>query len=402
MQYMFKNNNQIIDLVNRHGSPLYIYDEKMINLNFNKLKNAFSRFDIFYSFKSNPNVFLCTNIKSIGGYADAASIGEVKKAIECGFTRDQIIYSSPGKKREEIEVIIGKCIIIADSIEEIKMINSICKSLGIVENIGVRINPKYTIKNTDALEVMSGLSSKFGIDQERFEEGIDLINTYNNINVNGIQIYMGSQKTDYNIISNNFFHILDIAKTLIEKFKLNLEYIDFGGGFGIQYTKKDEYLDIDIAGLLVNQLLETDRFKDISHLRLIIESGRYISGTAGIYVAKVLDVKESRGKKYAIIDGGMNTFFRPVFIKDNKYPIRVIKKEQSGLKEVITLAGVMCTPIDIFVEDIKLPVLSKGDIVVFYNTGAYGYTMSLTKFISQQEAKELYVTVDNKILTIKE
>jgi hypothetical protein len=151
---------------------------------------------------------------------------------------------------------------------------------------------------------------------------------------------------------------------------------------------------------MVAELRKSEEFKEISHLRLIIESGRFICGPAGFYVARVLDTKISRGKRYAIIEGGMNTFFRPVFMKENRYPIYIANKMGKHDMERITLGGVMCTPIDIFEEDIELPHLEKGDIIVFGDTGAYGYTMSLTKFISHGEAKEIYIVASGEMMAL--
>lgn len=389
---------EVIDLVNRYGAPLYVYDEEILEKRLELLKRSFKSFDIFYSLKSNPNAQICCFIKSKGQFADTASIGEVRLAQSCGFTKNEIIYSAPGKKEEEIREALGKCIIIADSINELKMIDEVCIELGVREEVGIRINPDYSIEGSDALEVMSGFPSKFGIDQEILDNNIGFIKSLKGVEVKGIQIYMGSQIIDYNIIYNNFLNIFKVAAYCREKLELDLKFIDFGGGFGIKYTDKDEDLNIKKAGEMVEELKNSQEFKWVSGLRLIIESGRFISGPGGYYIAKVLDTKTSRGKNYAILDGGMNTFFRPVFIKENRYPIEVGNKINLEKNRKVTLGGVMCTPIDIYEEDVMLPEIEKGDIIVFFNTGAYGYTMSLTKFISHDEAKEIYITKDRTIL----
>lgn len=388
----------VIDLVNKYGAPLYVYDEEILEKRLELLKRSFKSFDIFYSFKSNPNAQICSFIKNRGQFADTASIGEVRLAQSCGFAKDEIIYSAPGKKEEEIREALGKCIIIADSISELKMIDEVCIDLGVREEVGIRINPDYSIEGSDALEVMSGFPSKFGIDQEILDINIDLIKSLKNVEVKGIQIYMGSQIIDYNIIYNNFLNIFKVAEYCREKLGFDLKFIDFGGGFGIKYTDKDEDLNIKKAGEMVEELKNSREFNWASGLRLIIESGRFISGPAGYYIAKVLDTKTSRGKNYAILDGGMNTFFRPVFIKENRYPIEVGNKINLEKNRKVTLGGVMCTPMDIFEEDVMLPEIEKGDIIVFFNTGAYGYTMSLTKFISHDEAREIYIAKGRTII----
>ena len=386
------------DLVKRFGTPLYLYDEKIVKSRLDLLKQSFADFEIFYSFKANPNRSLCSFIKAQGHCADTASIGEVRLALESGFKKDEIIYSAPGKTREEIKEALGKCLIIADSLNELHLINEVCRSRGIVEDVAIRINPDYSIEGTAALEVMSGFPSKFGIDQGALGKSLQEIRMLTNIRVIGIQIYMGSQIIDHQTLYNNFYNIFAVAKYCREGLGFELEFIDFGGGFGIQYHQDDPVLDIEKTGTMVRELLMIEEFNELAGLRLIIESGRFICGPAGAYVAKVLDTKESRGKKYAILDGGMNTFFRPIFIKENRYPIVKVGQKHEAPLEEITLGGVMCTPIDIFASDVLLPPVKKGDLLAFLNAGAYGYTMSLTKFISQKEAKELYLTADSRVL----
>ncbi len=391
-------NIDVTTLVREYGAPLYVYEEKILEERFELLSSNFRGFDVFYSFKSNPNPQICSCIKRKGGFADTASIGELRLALGCGFKGSEIIYSAPGKLEEEIREALGKCIIIADSLNELEMINEVCRELGIVEEIGVRINPNYSIEGTDALEVMSGFPSKFGIDEEDLYKNIGNIGELKNIKIKGIQIYMGSQIVDYNIIYNNFLNIFKVAELCKKELGIDIGFIDFGGGFGIKYTKRDEELNIKKAGEMVQELRNSREFESISGARLIIESGRFLSGPSGYYIARVLDTKVSRGKNYAILDGGMNTFFRPVFIKENRYPIEVGNKMNLEKNKKVTLGGVMCTPIDIYEEDVMLPEVEKGDIIVFFNTGAYGYTMSLTKFITQRTAGEIYISKDSIIL----
>ena len=381
----------IEEIANKHRLPAYIYFQKIIERQLNILKENFKDFDIFYSFKSNPNKNICCFIKRQGLFADTASIGEVRLAEDCCFSRDEIIYSSPGKKEKEIKEALGKAIIIADSLNELQLINEVCRKQNIIEEIGIRINPDYSMGDAGANEIMSGISSKFGIDQEEIKTQINYIHSLTNVKITGLQIYMGSQIVDREILYNNFYNIFKVAAFCKAELEFDIKFIDFGGGFGVQHTIDEKGLDIEWVGKKVAELIASPEFNPLGNPRLIIESGRFISAPCGVYVTPVLDVKTSRGKKYAILDGGMNTFFRPMFMKETKYPIAVINKLDEKQREKITLGGVMCTPIDIFLEDVMLPPLEKGDILAFFNTGAYGYTMSLTKFISHDEANEIYI-----------
>jgi diaminopimelate decarboxylase len=385
------------DLAEQFGTPFYIYSEDSLRERLNILQDSFKGFDIFYSFKTNPNPDICRYIKRSGYFADTASIGELRLAVKCGFEKNEIIYSSPGKTKNDIKEAMDKCIIIADSLNELSLIDEICSEKGRKCDIGIRINPLFSLGENKAFEVMSGVPGKFGIDQEALIENIDIIKKYKNINIIGIQIYMGSQITDYKEIYNNFLNIFKVAGICAEELGFKLQFIDFGGGFGIQHTQDEPELDINKAGEMVQELKNSSEFERFKNTRLIIESGRFISGPSGVYVSKAVDIKTSRGKKYAILDGGMNTFFRPVFIKENRYPAVSVKKTLDKNLQKITLGGIMCTPIDIFEEDVMLPEIEKGDLILFSNTGAYGYTMSLTKFISHEGAKEIYISSDGKI-----
>lgn len=385
----------INEIIKNYKLPIYIYYETLIEKQLDILQRNFKDFNIFYSFKSNPNKDICSTIKKQGYFADTASIGELRLALSCGFIKDEIIFSSPGKKIEEIDEALGKCILIADSLNELKIINEVCSRRGIVEEIGIRINPNYSLTENAAQEVMSGVPSKFGIDQLELKNQLDYINSLKNIKIIGIQIYMGSQIIDPDILYDNFYNIFKIASFCKNDLCFKLKFIDFGGGFGIQYTEKDKKLNIQLVGKRIMELKNSKEFEDLSNSRFIIESGRFICASSGVYVTPVLDIKISRGKKYAILDGGMNTFLRPVLIKENNYPIAVINKLNIKNKEKVTLGGVMCTPIDIFQEDIMLSPLEIGDIIAFFNAGAYGYTMSLTKFISHEEVEEVFISKED-------
>jgi len=380
------------EIAKTHKLPAYIYYEHIIERQLNILKENFKDFDVFYSFKSNPNKDICSFIKKQEHFADTASIGEVRLAQSCGFSKNEIIYSTPGKKEEEIEEALEKAILIADSLNELQLINELCKKRSIIEEIGIRINPDYSMGDSGANEIMSGVPSKFGIDQRELKNQLNYIGELTNIKITGIQIYMGSQIVDRVVLYNNFYNIFKIAAFCKADLGFDIKFIDFGGGFGVQHTIDEKSLDIEWVGKRIQDLVASPEFKFLENPRLIIESGRFICAPCGVYVTPVLDVKASRGKKYAILDGGMNTFFRPVFMKETKYPIAVINKLDEKEREKITLGGVMCTPIDIFQEDVMLPPLEKGDVVAFFNTGAYGYTMSLTKFISHDEANEIYIS----------
>jgi len=206
------------------------------------------------------------------------------------------------------------------------------------------------------------------------------------INVAGIHVYFGSQLLDASIIGNNIHIIAGTALSL--KSKINLQYVNFGGGFGVPYEKSESCLNLD----QVSESVHNDSlFMELTRapISLNLELGRYLVAGCGYFVTRVLDIKNSYGKKYVIIDGGMNAFYRPIMTGDFHDVIQFNSIDEP--EETVTLVGKLCTPIDKYYEDIRLYPLSADDIIVFINAGAYGYTMSLLEFISYDKPKEVII-----------
>ena len=364
-------------LIQKYGYPLYIYDEREIESALKKLRNGMVDFEVFYSVKANPNGDILEFFSKNGTGADCASANEVEKARSLGFLAKDILYSAPGKTNEEILDSIGKCTIIADSLSELSRINSIVEEK---TKIGVRINPSVGFSKGKAFEIMGGDSSKFGIDEELFFDNYEEINQLENIDVVGIHVYMGSGILDHDIILENFKKIFDIANRFDRKF----EFIDFGGGFGIDYSNKT-LLDIDKLGKGVKKLVDE---YNMESTRLIIESGRYLVAKSGVYLTKITDVKESMGKTYYIVYGGMNGFFRPTFTKE-LHKVEVLNDSKEMLEVVV--AGHLCTPIDVIDSKCMVKKAQVMDDIMVKDAGAYGYTMSILEFISHRKPIEIYI-----------
>jgi diaminopimelate decarboxylase len=373
-------------LVKEFGYPIYIYDEKEIQKRVDILKYIFEGFSIFYSLKANPNEKIVSFLSEQGLGADCASPAEVVLANRCGVGKDDIFYSSPGKSNEDIIAAAGRCTIIADSLGELERMNCYFKK---TTDIGVRINPEKGIAKDKAFEIMGGSSSKFGIDEDAFFDHMPSIHKLGNIRIRGMHVYYGSGILDEDQIISNFRNIFDMAA----RFGYRLSFIDFGGGLGFPYETGQNEIDPDklkkgIAGLVTAY--------GMTGTRLIMESGRYITAGSGGYVTRITDIKDSHGKRYYIIYGGMNGFFRPAFTKTMH---KVVVHGDSPEKETVTVAGHLCTPVDIMAEDITVNRAKPDDLIEIKDAGAYGYTMSLTGFISHRRPVEIYI--DRKGKTYK-
>lgn len=361
--------------------PAYIYNVNKLEEQICKVKQSFDLFHILYSIKSNPNEDLMKIMLGKGLGFDAASAEEVDLAIKCGANPLDIYFSCPGKTRRSIISSYGKCNLIADSTGELLRINALAKSLGTVVDVGVRLNIRNEQIRNSNKEIMAGIPTKFGIDFDCID--IDAIRKLHNIRIVGIHSYFGSQLLDPELIYINFAITASAAVELKQFFPIR--YVNFGGGFGVCYSFKDSELDIFATAKKVQENKDIQLLFS-NDIKLNLELGRYLVAEAGAFASIVVDIKENAGKQFVIIDGGMNTFFRPIFTGELHELVQIEKR--TGRKEKYTIVGNLCTPIDQYYEDYLLSPLQENDILIFKNAGAYGLSMSLALFIRRNPIPE--------------
>jgi diaminopimelate decarboxylase len=207
--------------------------------------------------------------------------------------------------------------------------------------------------------------------------------TYQYIKITGIHVYFGSQLMDEDLIAANFSAISCAALKIGAYFPI--EYINYGGGFGVPYEEHEEGKpDLPLIAKLVEADENTQKVAE-NKIRRNIELGRYLTAESGLYLSRITDIKASGGKAFVILDGGMNRFFRPKFTGQRHQIIHITEKEEQNADnqpEEFILVGNTCTPLDVFYDSVFLTKPLIGDIVAFQNAGAYGYSMSLLDFIS--------------------
>jgi len=374
---------RVLSIADINTGPFYLYDLQVIQEKVSQLKCALPEFSLLYSIKANPHPSIIKCFATLGVGFDAASINEVQLALTQGSKSTSVFYSAPGKTICDLNDALDCCQIIVDSINEIVQLNSLAASIDRKIQVGVRLNIENTKITKSTHEIMSGCASKFGI---TLKDYIGLNKTaFPNIDFVGIHVYFGSQLLDIELISHNF-HIISEVALLLNRAN-NIQYVNFGGGFGIPYEKSESCIDIRQLSELIHNDLAFQKLSQTS-VNLNLELGRFLVAECGCFVAKVLDIKNSYGKKYVIIDGGMNAFYRPIMTGDFH---DIIQFNASGKLETVTLVGKLCTPIDQYYKDIVLPSFSIGDVVAFINAGAYGYSMSLLEFISYDKPQEILV-----------
>lgn len=404
---MQNNLDLLKGLMKEHDNSFYIYNEKVIKRQVETLYEKLPQFEFFYSVKANPLKPILEFLASKNIGSDAASAEEVLLSVEMGLSKDRIIYSTPGKQKKDIEQTIDKAIIVADSYHELEIINEVAKEQNKNLEVGLRINMNFNGKS----------SSKFGVDEDSLIENKDFINSLENIKVSGIHVHLRSQILDYKRLSDYYETVFKLAVFCKDELDFNMDFIDFGGGIGIVYSKTEENpLDFDKLSVECSRIVE--KYNKDLNARLIIESGRFIICEAGEFVTKIVDIKESMGVKYLVAEKGLNGFlrpslaeflmnyldsdveipsFEPLFTRRDAFEFLIPEGDNKNLEEVV-LAGSLCTSTDVLAKNINLPKANIGDLVIVTNAGSYAYSLSPTRFANHKAPLQIYLKEDGSTI----
>lgn len=398
--------NSIITGLAEQRECFYLYDAGKIKDQIRKLRTAFPQIDFLYSIKSNSNKGVMKTVFSCGLGADAASLGEVMLAQQSGLNKENIYFSAPGKTSQEIEQAINRAEIIADSLTEISRISAIAGKTQ--RSIGIRINPDFSFDST------AGTASKFGIDEKEVLRYLQS-EVPDNVRINGIHVHVKSQELNSEKLKSYYRNMLMLAENVEAVLGYQLNYINMGSGIGIAYSETDTEIDIDSLGNETENLFSEFR-KTHPNTRLMIETGRYVVCQSGVYVTHVVDRKESHGKTYIILKNTLNGYVRPSlarmvdkYDKESSIPCEPLYSGadsfsfyapyQDREKEIVSLVGNLCTAADVIAEDITMPYLQTGDILVINNAGAYAAVISPIQFSSQTAPTEYLLHEDGSIET---
>lgn len=394
----------ISSAVQEYGTPCYLYDGNKIKEQYLKLKSILPvDFEVFYSMKTNPLLGVCQLFRKFGSSIEVASGGELAVALKAGFESNNIIFTSPGKTLDELEYAIDSNIysINVESLEEAILVDKIGKSKDKVVNISIRVNPDFNLSGAGIK--MSGVSTQFGIDFSKMGSVCKTLETLSSINLIGLHVYCGTQILKAENIYNTMDAIFKMATELSSEYGFELKFLDLGGGFGIPYFKSDIELDFEDLKKGINNVFNNYK-KQLTNTRIAVESGRFLMAESGVFLTKVLYIKEVKGQNYIICDGGSNLHANSAFLGRyirNNFPQHIFNKEQSEYKNIITVAGPLCTPTDILGQKLSLPQASVGDVVVIEKSGAYGLTDSPVLFLSHPMPTEI-LSFDNEMFVLRE
>ena len=365
---LFVEKLSLKNILKKIKTPFYIYSESQITYNFLKFVNTFKKANplICFAAKSNSNLNILRLLGRLGAGADVVSGGELLKALKAGIKPNKIVFSGVGKTEEELKVAISKKILLinCESESEAKLVNNLAKKLRKKVSIGFRLNPNVDAKTHKNISTGKA-ENKFGLSIKNFKIFLKTVKSFKNIKLEALSVHIGSQ------ILNDapFRKTLGVMAKLIKELKLNLKYVDLGGGFGINYTDKEKPINLNKYSRLVHN------FSRKLNCRIIFEPGRSIIGDTGLLISKIQFIKRGTNKNFIILDAGMNDFMRPA-LYEAFHKIIPISKKSSRMKGKIEFVGPICESTCKFGVYKNYPKINENEFVAITNVGAYGSSLS--------------------------
>ncbi|MGR3661218.1 MAG: type III PLP-dependent enzyme [Paracoccaceae bacterium] len=386
--------DRLLRAAERFGTPLYYYDTVMMLDRIAILRELFDgRFGISYAIKANPNSELLKVLRPALSTFDASSIAEVERALDAGMPAENITFSGPAKRENELRKAISNRVgeLVIESLTEAQMASDIACELGLTQKILIRINPASVPRKFGAS--MAGTPSQFGIDEEDIAHDLPIIRDFTGLDLIGFHIYSGTNCLDAGAIAENIAIFSRIFITAQQITGIEPERLIFGSGFGVPYLPGEPELDHKLLPSLINpiidELMATTGFSKAS---CTLELGRWLVARAGWLLTGVVATKLSRGVEIRMCDAGFNNHLAAcgmmgAVIRRNWVFENITNVDGNPSKYM--LVGPLCTSIDRLAMDVELPEIRVGDVIAIPSSGAYGLTASPTRFISHPDPREV-------------
>lgn len=382
-------------LVDEAGdTPLFVYDMGIVEAQVRRFREAMpDAVGLHYAIKANPYAPLLEWMTGLVDGFDIASGGELDRALAAGMAADRISFAGPGKRDDEIAAAIGAGVTLnLESEGEADRALAIAGRVGKTPRLAVRVNPDFDLRGSGMR--MGGGAKPFGVDADRaaalvrrvIDAGADW---------RGWHIFAGSQALDPMAITETQAATLGLAARLSDEVGASPPLVNLGGGFGLAYFPGDERLDIRPIGVALDEAIEkrVDILKD-AHFAL--ELGRWLVGEAGVYLTRIVDIKDSQGERFVIVDGGLHHQLAAsgnfgTVVRRN-YPIAIANRfGRDAASAPVTVVGCLCTPLDRLGEKVALPEAKVGDLVAIFLAGAYGASASPAAFLGHPAPLEMLV-----------
>lgn len=377
------SHQQLKEIAGTYGTPVYVYHAEHISSQYKKLTVAFSETDtrFFYACKALTNISILKHIKDIGCNIDCSSINEVRLALLAGFEPGRILYTSNGIHFAEIEE--AQSLGVHINIDSLSNLEKFGKKFGHHYPVGIRLRPNIMAGGN--IKISTGHDkSKFGIPADQLTKILDLVSQYN-LFIQNLHIHTGSDIEDVDI----FVKGIEVLFEIIPHFK-ELRSVDLGGGFKVPYRTGDGETDINLLAEKVKKAFDNHPNPEGKPLQVWFEPGKFLVSAAGYFITEVNVLKETGNTVFAGVNSGFNHLIRPMMY-DAWHQIANISNA-SGAQKTYTVVGNICET-DTFATDRQLIEIREGDLLLFYNAGAYGFEMS-SNFNSRLKPAEVMVKDD--------
>ena len=374
-------------------TPFYAYDRSVLDRRVAELRAALpDEIQLHYAMKANPMPALVTHMAKRVDGLDVASGGELAVALANGADPREISFAGPAKSEAELAQAIDAGILVnVESFREIRLLGEASARIGRAARVAVRVNPDFELKSSGMK--MGGGPKQFGIDAEQVPQAMAAI-AAQGLAFEGFHIFSGSQNLRADSICEAQTKTIELAVRLAADAPAPVRSVNLGGGFGIPYFPGEQPLDLAPIGAHLRDIV-ADAAQRLPGATLVIELGRYLVGEAGVYVCRVVDRKVSRGQVFLVTDGGLHHHlaasgnFGQVIRKN--YPVAIGNRMSDDASELASVVGPLCTPLDLLSDRMPLAKAQEGDLVVVFQSGAYGYTASPLGFLSHPAPLEILV-----------
>lgn len=385
-QALFCEEIPVEQIAREVGTPFYLYSHRTLRHHFRVFDSAFEEIPhiVCFSAKSNPNTSILHLFAREGGGIDIVSGGELYRALKAGVDPGKVVYSGVGKRDDEIDYALKTGILMfnVESVQELESINRRAEMMGVRAGVGLRVNPDVDPQTHP--HISTGLKeNKFGIDIEAAITAYRNADALKHLDIKGVSCHIGSQVTKV----SPFIDALKRLKELIRQLRsegISVRYLDLGGGLGITYDRETPPQPSEYARAIIDASRDLD-------CTFIFEPGRVIVGNAGILVTRVLYTKENEGKRFLIVDAGMNDLIRPSLYGSYHQILPVIQRNR---KEIVAdVVGPICESGDFLAKERRIPAPDRGEILAVMSAGAYGFAMS-SNYNSRPRVPEILVRDD--------
>ncbi len=372
-------------------TPVFVYDPAIVATRVARFRAAFPGIDLHYAMKANPFPPFLAAVAAMVDGLDVASAGELCAALAVK-PAAAISFAGPGKRDDALMAAVrAGATLNVESANEARRAIAIGDRLGIAPRLAVRVNPDIELRGSGLR--MGGRPSPFGIDAAQATRVVRML-IYAGADWRGFHIYAGSQALDAGAVIETQAATIALAARLAEEAGAAPPLVNLGGGFGVPYFAGDNALDVEAVGAALIEAL-AGRPAILCETRFAIELGRWLAAESGVYLTRVVDVKDSQGETFVVVDGGLHHQLAAsgnfgTVVRRN-YPLAVAGAMGVAPVAPVTVVGCLCTPLDRLGDRIALPPVAVGDLVAIFMAGAYGASASPSAFLGHPDAGQVLV-----------